>query len=150
MQQHTDTATEIPSRLRATIGRLSRRLRRTVAAGGLTQTSVSVLFTTVRSGPLRMSDLAAAEGMNPTMLSRVVADLEEAGLVRRAPDPSDRRATLLEATAAGRRLHARVRAERDDVLTVQLAALSDADRRALERALPVLEELAERLKGRRA
>ena len=139
------------ARLRASIGKLSRRLRPTAAgaAAGLTPTRISVLFTIARLGPIRLSDLASAEALNPTMLSRVIADFAESGLVTRDCDPGDRRAALVQATAAGRKLCERMRGERTDVLDVALGALSEDDRRAVEQALPVLERLAHGLKGRR-
>jgi DNA-binding MarR family transcriptional regulator len=140
------------ARLRAIIGRLSRRLRPTAAgaAAGLTPTRTSVLLSVVRDGPIRLSDLADSEGINPTMLSRVVSDFVEAGLVERTSDESDRRSAWVKATAAGRRLSERVRRERTDALNLALEALSDGERQQIERALPALEGLAERLKlGRR-
>ena len=139
------------ARLRASIGRLTRRLRPTAAgaAAGLTPTRISVLFTVARLGPIRLSELAEEEGLNPTMLSRVIADFADAGLVTRVCDPGDRRAALVQATAAGRKLCERMRGERTDVLEVALASLSEEDRRAVEQALPVLEQLAHSLKGRR-
>ena len=139
------------SRLRASIGKLSRRLRPTAAgaAAGLTPTRISVLFTIARLGPVRLSDLADEEGLNPTMLSRVIADFADTGLVTRVSDPGDRRAALVEATAAGRKLCERMRGERTDVLEVALAALEEDERRAVEDALPVLERIAAGLKGRR-
>jgi DNA-binding MarR family transcriptional regulator len=144
----TDTA----ARLRAAIGRLHRRLRPTAAgsAAGLTPTRISVLFTIVRLGPLRLSDLAAEEGINPTMLSRVVGDLADAGLVERASDPDDRRAALVRATTDGRELSENIRGERTDVMWVALESLSADDRRRIEQALPALERLAELLKERGA
>ncbi|QEC47411.1 MarR family transcriptional regulator [Baekduia soli] len=145
-----DTTIEPAARLRLVIGKLSRRLRPTVAGTGLTPTSISVLFSVVRDGPLRLSELAEAEALNPTMLSRVVGSLAQDGLLRRVADPLDRRAALVEATAAGRRLRQKIHRERNDVLAVQLARLSDEDRRTLEEALPVLEELVELLRDRRA
>ena len=140
------------ARLRASIGRLSRRLRPTAAgaAAGLTPTRISVLFTIARLGPIRLSELAEEEGLNPTILSRVIADFADSGLVTRVCDPGDRRAALVQATAAGRKLCERMRGERTDVLGVALASLDEDDRRAVERALPVLEQLAHGLKGRRA
>jgi len=139
------------ARLRASIGKLSRRLRPTAAgaAAGLTPTRISVLFTIARLGPIRLSELAEEEGLNPTMLSRVIADFAESGLVTRDCDPGDRRAALVQATAAGRKLCERMRGERNDVLGVALGALSEEDRYAIEQALPVLERLAHGLKGRR-
>jgi len=79
----------------------------------------------------------------------VIADFAESGLVTRDCDPGDRRAALVQATAAGRKLCERMRGERTDVLDVALGALSEDDRRAVEQALPVLERLAHGLKGRR-
>lgn len=143
------TGTDTTVRLRAVVGRLARRLRPTLAGAGLTPTRISVLFTVSRRGPLGLSELAELEGLNPTMLSRVIAELSAQGLVRRIADPADRRAALVDATAAGRRMRERILGERRDVLNVQLARLSAEERRVLDEALPVLETLAERMKDRR-
>jgi DNA-binding MarR family transcriptional regulator len=142
---------ETAGRLRAAIGKLSRRLRTTSAgaAAGLTPTRISVLFTVARVGPIRLSDLATEEGVNPTMLSRVVADFWDAGLVERVTDPDDGRAALVRITADGRRLCERMRRERTDALNLELDTLSDQERRLLDQAMPVLEKLAEQLKARR-
>jgi DNA-binding MarR family transcriptional regulator len=138
------------SRLRVAIGRLSRRLRTTAAgsAAGLTPTRISVLLTIVRQGPIRLAALAQAESLNPTMLSRVMADLGDAGLVARISDDSDRRAAWAEATDKGRKLAERMRRERTDAVNEAMEALTPADRRLLEKALPALEQLAEHLKDR--
>lgn len=144
-----DAQAEPAARLRLAIGKLSRRLRLKVSTGGLTPTSLSVLFTVVRTGPVRLADLADDEGLNPTMLSRVVASLAGKGLVERIADPADRRAALVEATAAGRALRDELRRGRDDLLAARLAGLSAADRKRLEAALPVLEHLAEQIKDDR-
>jgi DNA-binding MarR family transcriptional regulator len=135
-------------RLRAVVGKLSRRLRPTLAGSGLTPTRLSVLATLARRGPMRISELALIEGLNPTMLSRVIAELAGAGLLQRVPDPDDGRAALVDATAAGRRLHKKIQNERNDVLSVLLAELDERRRAELIDALAVLEELAERLKHR--
>jgi DNA-binding MarR family transcriptional regulator len=108
-----------------------------------------VLLAVVRDGPIRLSELADAESLNPTMLSRVIADLGDAGLLARVSDDGDRRAAWVKATAAGKRLAERMRRERTDALNQALEGLSLADRRQLEQALPALEGLAEQLKGRR-
>jgi DNA-binding MarR family transcriptional regulator len=142
-----DTAT----RLRVAIGRLSRRLRTTEAgaAAGLTPTRISVLLTVVRDGPVRLAALAAAERLNPTMLSRVISDLVDAGLLGRTSDDGDRRAAWVEATDAGHSLAGRMRRERTDALNEALAELSTTDRQVVEKALPALESLAEQLQDRR-
>jgi DNA-binding MarR family transcriptional regulator len=138
------------SRLRATVARLNRRLRPTSAgiAAGLTPTKATVLLYVVREGPIKLSELAEAEGLNPTMLSRVVSHLTETGLVERSSDEGDRRAAWLTATAKGKRLAERMRRERTAALTSAVETLTDAQRADLERALPALEQLAEALRHR--
>jgi DNA-binding MarR family transcriptional regulator len=146
----SSAAGEDPSaRLRAVIGRLSRRLRPTVAGSGLTPSQTAVLFAVVRLGRIGLSELAEAESLNPTMLSRVSAQLCDAGLIRRSSDPDDRRSAFLAPTAAGRRLRERIHRERAQALSEHVQELDESQRRALWQALPVLEELAERLPGGR-
>jgi DNA-binding MarR family transcriptional regulator len=142
---------ETAARLRAAIGRLSRRLRPTAAgtAAGLTPTRVTVLLDVVRRGQARLADVASAEGINPTMLSRVIADLVEAGLVERATDERDRRTVWVRATPAGRRLAERMRRERTDAVNLALEGLTEAERATVQRALPALEALAEQLSSER-
>jgi DNA-binding MarR family transcriptional regulator len=144
--------TETAARLRAVIGKLSRRLRPTAAgkAAELTPTKISVLMDVVRRGPLRLSDVAEAEAINPTMLSRIVAALLERGLLERTSDPGDRRAAWVKATAAGRRLAERMQRERTEALNHALAHLDPEQRRHILDALDALEGLADVLKGRRA
>ncbi len=137
---------ETATRLRTAVGRLSRRIRRIRAGQELTSAEITVLATTARNGPVGLSWLASEEGMNPTMLSRVIFRLEEAGLLVRRPDPRDRRAATVEVTAAGRELHERTRAERTSALYRLIEQLSPQQRRALDEALPVLEQLARDLK----
>jgi DNA-binding MarR family transcriptional regulator len=136
------------ARLRAAINRISRRLRPTRAGAGLTPTQISVLETVSRRGPIRLSDLAAVEDVNPTMLSRVAGKLEELGLIRRHQHPGDGRAALLGLTEKGERVLERMRSERTDQLSIELDALDARARRQLLEALPVLEALAESLKNR--
>ncbi|MHB8691756.1 MAG: MarR family winged helix-turn-helix transcriptional regulator [Solirubrobacteraceae bacterium] len=145
------TELDTPTRLRAAVGKLSRRLRptRAGAEAGLTPTRTSTLMTIVREGPIRISALAAAEGINPTMLSRGIAALVDAGLVERTCDSEDRRAGWVQPTAAGRRIAERMRRERTDAVRIALAELDSADRTVLEQALPALERLAALLSGRR-
>jgi DNA-binding MarR family transcriptional regulator len=140
---------ETASRLRGVIGQLSRRLRPTptAVAAGLTPTRISVLLSVVREGPIRLSDLADSEGINPTQLSRAVAHLLEAGLIERASDPGDRRAAWVKPTPAGKKLAERIRRERTNALNVALENLNELERSQIENALPALERLAEQLKG---
>src|ERR1700722_4829826 len=86
-----EARTETAARLRPAGGRPGRRIRPTRVGADLTLTEATVLATTARHGPVGLSWLAREEGMNPTMLSRVVWRLEDAGLLARRPDPRDRR-----------------------------------------------------------
>jgi DNA-binding MarR family transcriptional regulator len=142
---------ETATRLRAAIGRLSRRLRTTAAgqAAGLTPTGISLLLNVDRNGPIRLSELGASEGINPTMLSRVVAALVDDGLLDRSSDPGDRRAAWVDATRAGHKLAERMRRQRTDALNEAIGALAGRDRELIEDALGALESLAEELTERR-
>jgi DNA-binding MarR family transcriptional regulator len=138
------------TRLRTVIGKLSRRLRPTVAGSGLTPSQTSVLFTIVRLGPLRLSEVAELESLNPTMLSRITTQLCDSGLIKRSADPKNRRSANVAATAAGRRTRERIHRERTRALAAHIEELDERQREALWEALPVLEQLADRLPGGRA
>lgn len=130
------------TRLRVALARLSRRLRRHELAG-LTPTQLAALATVGRSGPMRLGDLAAAEGIAPSTLTRLVTALEESGYVRRCADPSDARASTLAITPHGQDALERIRTESTLMLTASLQLLTPAQRSALAEAVPVLEQLAE-------
>jgi DNA-binding MarR family transcriptional regulator len=129
--------------LRSAVNRLSKRLRRTRAEWDLTSAETTVLAIASRRGPVGLTELALTEGMNPTMLSRVLRTLEGRSLVSRTVDPNDRRAALVDATPAGDRLYKRIRIERNDALAALFMRLEPRERVALADALPVLERLAE-------
>jgi DNA-binding MarR family transcriptional regulator len=130
------------ARLRVALARLSRKLRRHEIAG-LTPTQLAALATVGTSGPMRLGDLAAAEGIAPSTLTRLVTALEESGYVRRCTDPSDARASTLAITQHGQDVLERIRSESTLVLAASLQLLTPAQRSALAEALPVLEQLAE-------
>jgi DNA-binding MarR family transcriptional regulator len=135
------------ARLRVALARITRALDRRTRGDLLTRTQFSALATIARRGPVRVSEVAELEGVNPTMLSRILGKLEDAGLVRRSPDPADGRVSLVEVTDDGAQLHRRLRAERTKLLAAQLAALPDDRSAALLAALGSLESLAENLAG---
>jgi DNA-binding MarR family transcriptional regulator len=130
------------TRLRVALARLSRRLRKHELAG-LTPTQLAALATVERSGPMRLGDLAAAEGIAPSTLTRLVTALEDSGYVRRFADPTDARASTLAITSRGHDMLERLRSETTMELTESLTLLTAAQRAALAEALPVLEQLAE-------
>lgn len=139
----TEAETDVAVRLRTAIGRLSRQLRLTRTGSELSPSQHEVLGTIVRRGPLRLSELATIEGINPTMLSRIVGKLEGMGFVDRTSDPVDGRVVHLAATGAGADLFKRIKRERTDTLLVALDRLPADERGTVTTALPVLEALAE-------
>ena len=133
---------ELVVRLRLAVVRLARRLRQ---QGGeeVTASQFSALSSVHRLGPLTLGALAGVERVRPPSLTRIVASLEEAGLVARRPDPGDRRVARVETTPAGEALLARSRTRKDAYLAGRLAALDPADRAVLGRAADILERLLE-------
>jgi DNA-binding MarR family transcriptional regulator len=132
------------SRLRAAIGRLSRQLNASVADIGFSPSQLSVLGTVARRGPIGIGELAELEGINPTMLSRIVGKLSDAGLIERITHPDDGRAVVVQTTAAGRELHARVQDQRSKAIAARLEKMPDLQAAQLLAALPALEALAAR------
>lgn len=133
------------ARLRVALGRIARTLDRQSRGDTLTRTQASVLGTVARCGPIRLSELADIEGVNPTMLSRIVGKLEDTDLLHRRPDPVDGRAALVEVTTGGAALHGRLLAERTQLLSSRLAGMPEERAVELLGALPALESLAEQL-----
>jgi DNA-binding MarR family transcriptional regulator len=138
----TISTTELAHRLRPVVTRLARRMRQQVGAG-LTPTQGAALVTIDCHGPLTPSELAAREKIQRPTATRVLARLEEAGLVTRTIDPDDRRSSLLTSTPAGRELLDSVRDRKDMYLARRLDRLSPEDRAALERAAGILERMLE-------
>lgn len=140
---------ELVVRLRAVISKLARHLNETSTGEGLTPTQYSVLGLVRSRGPLGLADLTGLEGLNPTMLSRVVRTLDEKGLIRRLPDPSDLRAARVQITPAGGQVHERVRQQRARVLSECLGRLPAQTAGELLEAVPAMETLAEELRSQR-
>jgi DNA-binding MarR family transcriptional regulator len=138
--------TELVTRLRAVIPRLARMLNETSTGEDLTPTQYSVLGLVHTRGPLGLTELTELEGLNPTMLSRIVKALDERGLIRRMQDPGDLRAARVVVTPEGARVHDRVRAERTRVLSDCLHGLPPDTAATLLAVVPDLETLAEALK----
>ena len=129
------------ARLRGAFARISRSLDRQTPKEGLAPTAVWVLGTVSRVGPIGMGELADFEGINPTMLSRMVAKLADAGLVERVSDERDGRAVRVRITAPGKALLERIRVERTRLFTARLAELPEEHAAQLHDALPALEAL---------
>lgn len=127
--------------LRLALSHLMRRLR--------TEDSFPLAYAAVlgrldRGGPMTTSALAAAEGMRPQSMAQTIAELHEDRLVRRRPDPGDRRQVFIELTELGRRTINAERSRRDDWLAHAIASeLSSAEQQVLIRAIPLLRRLSE-------
>ena len=133
---------DLAPRLRFALARVARRLRQEGAAH-LSPSQLAALATIERHGPLTPSDLAARERVQRPTVTGVLARLEEAGLVTRTPDPTDRRSALVALTPAGAELLAEARTRKDAFLAHRLERLDAADRATLERAAELLERLLE-------
>jgi|SRR5579859_2235864 len=109
---------------------------------GLSLTAAATLATLERSGPCRLTWLAAREGVTQPAMTQLIARLQDAGLVDREADPADGRVTQIRLTDDGRATVARRRAVRSDRLAGLLAGLTPGERDALAAALPAMDALA--------
>ena len=134
--------TERAARLRLAITRTARRMRQE-AGSELGPASVSALATIDRAGPLTSSELAKAERIKRPTVSRLLARLEEEGLVTRTPDPDDGRCSIITTTAEGTALLKRLRGRKNAYLAQRMRKLPDEDVIALERAAEILERVLE-------
>jgi DNA-binding MarR family transcriptional regulator len=134
---------ETPSRASDVVGGLERlvSLIRRLSPPGMSLTSAATLNTLERSGPCRLTALAAIEGVTQPAMTQLVGRLAEAGLVTRCADPEDGRVVHVQLTDEGRDFVARRRAVRAERLAGMLARLSKADQDALAAALPAITAL---------
>lgn len=137
------------ARLRTDLARIARGLDRATRGSDLTRSALSVLGTVAVRGPIGMGELAAVEGVNPTMLSRLAGKLEAAGLLVRDTDPDDGRAVRVAVTEAGAAEHRRRREERTRLLAAHVDALTSDHTARLRAALPALDALAGALRDAR-
>src|SRR5206468_9210457 len=100
-----------------------------------------------RKGPLRASEIAVREALNPTLVSRVLGGLEASGYLLRGPDADDARASRIEVSASGRALAVAVRARRTRWLEQRLDDLNAGQVERLLAALPALRALAGQERG---
>ena len=124
-----------------------RGVRRDAAARlelqGTTPGQLRLLRTLERcDGPRRLGELAAALDVAPRSVTSKVDLAEEDGLVRRLPDPTDRRATLLELTPAGHALLAAISTQRHEGAAERLGRLSAEVQAELLRLLRVVGDEA--------
>ncbi|MEU9235728.1 MarR family winged helix-turn-helix transcriptional regulator [Streptomyces subrutilus] len=91
------------------------------------------------SGAVRQSELIKAVGLDPSTVTKMLQRLEQAGHVRRRPDPADRRASLVEATETSCGLLVEVRRAWGELERQTLAGLDAAEGAELTRLLGKVE-----------
>lgn len=139
----TSSSPDLAGRLRLAIARTARRLRQE-AGSELSPSLTAALSTVEQHGPLTPSDLAARERIQRPTATRVLARLEEQGLISRTADAWDRRSSLVAVTDAGRDLLAGLRTRKTAFLAARIEGLNADDRATLERAAEILEGMIER------
>src|SRR5215208_1280087 len=130
----------VADKLNSAMIRLLRRAAREDPAVGIGPAQLSALSVLVFGGATTPGGLADAEHVRPPTMTRIVAALEEAGLVRKETSPDDRRSVLISPTPAGRRLMQAARRRRIKALSRRLDGLSQRDLATLERAAALMEK----------
>ncbi len=147
MTSQTTTGAGLANGLRISVSRLARRLRVERAGGlaesGLSDTQVAALAVLDRKTAMTPGELAEHEKVQPPSMTRVITALEERGLVRRAPHPTDGRQVVLTATDEGKALVNHFRQRRDAWLAMRLRELTPQERAILRAAAPILEKLSQ-------
>ena len=134
--QAEDTA----SALHSAAIHLLRRVRLRDKESGVPPAQLSALSVLVFGGPRRLGELAQIEHVAAPTMSRIVAGLEEAKLVRRTPDPEDRRAETIAASELGEKVMLKARDRRLEALVRFLDGASAGDLRALRRSIALVRE----------
>ena len=133
---------ELAAALASGLERVVSLLRALSQPSNMSMTAVATLATLERSGPRRLTMLAALAGVTQPAMTQLISRLEEAGLVRREPSQEDGRVVLVAITDEGRATLARRRAVRKERLESIISQLSPDHRAALAIALPALDALA--------
>jgi DNA-binding MarR family transcriptional regulator len=131
---------ELADRLHSAAIHLLRRARRGDPLTGATPAQLSAL-SVLMSGPKTLGDLASAEQVRAPTISRLAAEMERIGLIRRRGDPGDARVVRAEMTAKGRRVLGKGRELRIADIEARVRRLDPADVNTLEKAVNVIEEM---------
>ena len=130
--------------LRLALVRLGRRMRRERADESLSLHHLSALGALQVVEEPTLARIAAVEGVKPPSMVKTLQHLESLGYVERRDHPSDGRMVLFRISDKGEQMIAETRERRNRALAEAIDALGPVDRAALERAIPILERLAER------
>jgi DNA-binding MarR family transcriptional regulator len=102
---------------------------------------LSALSVVVFAGPVTLGDLADAEQVRPPTMTRIVDALAKRGLITKKKNAEDGRSTLIQATAAGKKLLMQGRERRVRALAAQIAVLSARDRALLADGAEILKKV---------
>ena len=130
------------TQLRSATTRLARRLRHQRVEESLSPTEIGVLGTLARCGRATPGELARREHVQPPSMTRIIAMLEEKGLVRREPHPDDRRQVVVSSTGQAEAILAESRRRRNAWLAELAAGLTEEEWALVRDAAPVLYRLA--------
>ena len=119
--------------------RLLRGLRAIDEAHGFSGPRASALSVLVFRGPQSLGDLAAAEGVKPPTMSRLVKAMAKEGLVASGTAAHDERRIRIAATERGRRLMLRARDQRLEAIAKLMADATPAEAAALAKVVQLLE-----------
>ena len=141
-QDVSQDATRVALVVRDALAKVNRRLRQTRPLGELTVAQISALISLDTAGALTPRELAEAERVQPPTMTRIVARLEERGLIQRTPHPTDGRQVILAPSPAGREVLVEYQRVRDEWLATRLAGLTSEERKALQTAAEILTRIA--------
>jgi DNA-binding MarR family transcriptional regulator len=127
--------------LTATLERVVSLLRRLTPVHDVSLTTAATLRTLQRSGPCRLSELAAREGITQPAMTQLVSRLERDGYAERRGWADDARVVMVHLTPAGAELLRRWRDGRARRLAELVDRLPAEDRTAIAVALPALDRL---------
>ena len=133
-------AVYIADRLHSLAIHLLRRLRVRDLTSGVGPAQLSALSVLVFGGPKSLGDLAEAEQVRPPTMSRVVANLEREGLVRRLAT-QDKRRMRLKATARGTKILQDGRKRRVELLANAIGSLPEEKREQLSEMAELLQQV---------
>lgn len=140
----TNTFDLAVTNLMQAVGLLVRRIRSEAHADEISLTEAVVISRLEKDGPATTAELARAEGMKPQSMGTTIASLEELGLVKRKPHPTDGRQVLIELSAKGIQYRKKTGDAKRVWLSQAIAELNDEDRKTILKAGEIIKQLAEK------
>jgi DNA-binding MarR family transcriptional regulator len=130
---------ELTSSFGSVFLRFTRLLDKRMAREGASLARTRVLLMIQRRGPVKASDIAELFGLAPRTVTDTLDGMERQGLIRREPDPKDRRAKRILITEAGQQAVAATEPIRRELISQVMGSLTGEEREALARILGKLD-----------